>query len=78
MAYIPKDQMVAAEAADPIPRFRAQLVLAGVCSEAELDEIEESARAQVEDALATVMAAAPPPVDELDRDVYANSHNCPV
>ena len=76
MAYIPKDQMTSAEQADPVPRFRAHLASTGV-SEDELDQIEAAAQAQVEEAVATVLAAPPPPLDELDRDVYANPQNCP-
>jgi acetoin:2,6-dichlorophenolindophenol oxidoreductase subunit alpha len=78
MAYIPTEQLVAAQEADPVPRFRARLASAGICSEQELDEIEAAATAAVEEAVASVMAAPPTPVDELDRDVYANPMNCPV
>jgi TPP-dependent pyruvate/acetoin dehydrogenase alpha subunit len=78
MAYIPKEQFAAAEAADPLPRFRSWLATSGICSEPELDEIEAAAQAAVEDAVAVVTASAPTSLDELDRDVYANSHNCPV
>jgi acetoin:2,6-dichlorophenolindophenol oxidoreductase subunit alpha len=76
MAYIPKDQMAAAEQADPVPRYRAYLASTGV-SDNDLDEMEAAAQAQVEEAVATVLAAPPPPLDELDRDVYANPQNCP-
>ena len=36
MPYIPKEQLAAAMAADPVPRFRQHLIDAGVCSEDEL------------------------------------------
>jgi pyruvate dehydrogenase E1 component alpha subunit len=78
MAYIPSEQLAAAEKADPLPRFRAWLASSGICSEQELDEIEAAAQAAVEEALATVTAAPPASLDELDRDVYANPHNCPA
>ena len=78
MAYIPKEQLEAAERADPLPRFRARLLDAGECSERELDEVEEAARVEVEEALARVMAAPPPVADELDRDLYADARNCPA
>jgi pyruvate dehydrogenase E1 component alpha subunit len=77
-AYIPEEQMEAALREDPLPRFRAHLVSAGVCTEAEIDEIELVAQQQVADALAATFAAPPPTLDELERDVYANPHNCPV
>lgn len=76
MAYIPKDQMTVAEQADPVPRFRAHLASTGV-SDDDLDRIEAAAQAQVEEAVATVLASPPPSLDELDRDVYANPQNCP-
>lgn len=71
MPYIPKEQLAAAMAADPVPRFRAHLAQAGICSEDELDRIDSDALAAVESALAAVMAADAPSADELDRDVYA-------
>ena len=77
MAYIPADQMTAAQAADPVPAFRQQLADAGVSAE-ELDDMDAAADRAVEDAIATVMAAPLPPLDELERDVYADARNCPV
>jgi pyruvate dehydrogenase E1 component alpha subunit len=77
MAYIPADQMTAAQAADPVPAFRQQLADAGVSAE-ELDDMDAAADRAVEDAIATVMAAPVPPLDELERDVYADARNCPV
>jgi pyruvate dehydrogenase E1 component alpha subunit len=78
MAYIPKEQLAAAEEADPLPRFRARLVAAGTCTGEELDNMDTAAEAAVEEALATVTASPEPPLDELDRDVYANTHNVPA
>ena len=49
----------------------------GICSEDELEQIDNDAVAAVEDALATVLAAPPPSVDELDRDVYADPDQLP-
>lgn len=78
MAYISEEQLTAATEADPVPRFRSHLLAAGICSEDELDRIENDAAADVETALETVMSAPAPSVDELERDVYANPVNCPV
>ena len=78
MAYIPKEQFEAAEQSDPVPRFRSRLASSGICSEQELDEIEAAARAAVEEALSIVTAAPAASLDELDRDLYANPHNCPA
>ncbi len=78
MPYIPKDQLAAAMAADPVPRFRDHLVDAGICGEAELDSIDIEALVTVEAALKTVMSADFPSIDELDRDVYATPIKFPV
>jgi len=78
MPYIPKEQLAAAMEADPVPKFRAHLVEAGICDESELDGIDSDAVATVEAALQTVMAADSPSVDELDRDVYATPIKFPV
>ncbi len=78
MKYIPKEQFIAAQDADPIPRFRAHLATSGTCTDDELDAIEAAAVAAVEEALATVTAAPAPPLEELDRDVYADAHNIPA
>jgi len=78
MPYIPKDQLAAAMAADPVPRFRDHLAEAGICGHDELDRIDNEALATVEDALRTVMSADSPSIDELDRDVYATPNRFPV
>ena len=78
MPYIPREQLAAAMEADPVPKFRAHLVEAGLCDEAELGGIDSDAVATVEAALQTVMAADSPSVDELDRDVYATPIKFPV
>jgi pyruvate dehydrogenase E1 component alpha subunit len=77
-AYIPAEQLAKAQAADPLPTFRALLASTGVCSEDELAEIDAAAVASVEEAIATVLSAAPAAADELERDVYADPTNCPV
>ncbi|KZS72289.1 pyruvate dehydrogenase [Mycobacterium kansasii] len=78
MPYIPKDQLAAAMAADPVPRFRNYLVEAGICGEDELGSIDDDAQQQVETALRTVMSADAPSIDELERDVYATPVGFPV
>lgn len=78
MPYIPKDQLAAAMAADPVPRFRDRLAEAGVCGPDELDRIDGEALAAVETALHAVMGADAPSIDELDRDVYATPIKFPV
>jgi acetoin:2,6-dichlorophenolindophenol oxidoreductase subunit alpha len=78
MPYIPKEQLAEAMAADPVPRFRRQLIDEGLCAEDELNRIDEGALVDVEDALKAVMNAEPPPAEELDRDVYATPISYPV
>jgi acetoin:2,6-dichlorophenolindophenol oxidoreductase subunit alpha len=78
MPYIPKDQLAAAMAADPVPRFRSHLAETGVCGEDELDRIDTEALATVEAALKAVMSADSPSIDELDQDVYATPIKFPV
>jgi len=78
MPYIPKDQLEAALAADPVPRFRRHLADGGTCGEDELAGIDDEAAATVEAALQAVMSADSPTADELDRDVYATGIRFPV
>jgi TPP-dependent pyruvate/acetoin dehydrogenase alpha subunit len=78
MRYIPKDQLAAAMAADPVPRFRSHLAETGIFGEDELDRIDAAALATVETALKTVMSADSPSIDELDQDVYATPIKFPV
>ena len=70
MPYIPKEQLEAAMAADPVPRFRRQLVDDGICTDDELNGIDEGALISVEESLKAVLSAETPSADELDRDVY--------
>ncbi len=70
MAYIPPEQLQEAIAADPLPRFRARLIGDGVLSEERAAQVEAEAQGAVEDALQDVLKSAPPPLDEVDRDIY--------
>lgn len=78
MKYIPKEQLEAAKAADPVPLFRRRLLDAGVCTDDELSGVDEGALIAVEEALRSVMAAPEPTVDELARDVYATPIPFPI
>ncbi len=78
MPYIPKAQLEAAMAADPVPKFRDHLIATGTCASDELDRIDNQALATVERALGIVMSADAPSIDELDRDVYATPIKFPV
>lgn len=78
MPYIPKEQLDAAMAADPVPRFRDHLAETRICDRDELDRIDGDAAAAVEAALHIVMTADSPSIDELDQDVYATPIAFPV
>jgi pyruvate dehydrogenase E1 component alpha subunit len=78
MPYIPKEQLAEAMAADPVPRFRKRLIDDGVCSDDELNGIDEGALISVESALNAVLSAEAPSIEELDRDVYATPIRYPV
>jgi pyruvate dehydrogenase E1 component alpha subunit len=76
--YIPKDQLEAAIAADPVPRFRRYLIDNDICTDGELSGIDEGALTAVEMALKTVVDADTPSADELEKDVYATPIKFPV
>ncbi|BAL24576.1 thiamine pyrophosphate-dependent dehydrogenase E1 component subunit alpha [Azoarcus sp. KH32C] len=69
--YIPKAEMAAAMAEDPLPRYRAWLVVQGHASEAALDDIEATNAAAIEDAVEFALASPFPDESELTTDVYA-------
>jgi 2-oxoisovalerate dehydrogenase E1 component len=66
------DELKAARERWPVPRTRALLVEAGVCTEAQLAEIDDAATAEVEAAIAKAMASKVTPQAETLLDVYAD------
>jgi pyruvate dehydrogenase E1 component alpha subunit len=76
--YMPPDQLAAAEAADPIPRYRNKLLDTGVLSEAELAPIDQQAKDQVEAALQEVLASPTPGMDELEKDFFVDMKGIPA
>lgn len=74
----PKEELQAGKDAWPVPRVRAQLIEAGICSEAQLAEIEEAARVEVENAMAKALAAPATPASETLVDVYADVDDVPM
>ena len=64
--YIPKEEMAAAVAADPVPRFRAFLVENGHATDAELTDIENANAAAIEEAAKYGLASPYPDVSELE------------
>jgi TPP-dependent pyruvate/acetoin dehydrogenase alpha subunit len=69
-SYIPKEEMEAAQAKDPVPLLRARLLSDGIASEAELTAVEADFDAQIIAAVEAAYAADYPDVAELKRDVF--------
>jgi TPP-dependent pyruvate/acetoin dehydrogenase alpha subunit len=69
--YRPPEEVQSWMARDPIPRYRARLVKAGV-EEAALVQIEEGARAAVDAAAREAEASPPPDLSLVEADVWAD------
>ena len=76
--YMPPEELAAAEAADPIPRYRQRLLENGVLSEDDLAGLDREATEKVEQALREVLAAPVPPLDELEKDFFADMKGIPA
>lgn len=70
-AYMDKARKAEAMANDPVPRFRAQLIKAGIASEADLAALEADLEAQIDEAVEFALASDFPGIEELKRDVFA-------
>ena len=75
--YIPEDQLKQAIEDDPIPRFERFLAERGVADADELARIDAAAVAEIDAAIATVLASPAPPADELEIDIYADMAGIP-
>ena len=71
--YIDPDELARAEAAEPVARCRRWLEDERGMAPADLDAVEEDARARVEAALASALASEPPDADELLTDVFSST-----
>jgi 2-oxoisovalerate dehydrogenase E1 component len=69
--YRTKEEEATWKARDPIPTFAARLVEAGIVTEAEIDAIEEHVVQEIEEATEFALNSPTPPVEELERYVYA-------
>ena len=69
--YIPKEEMAAAVAKDPVPILRSRLIAEGIASEDEVAAIEAGIDAEIGAAVADAYAAEVPGLIELKRDVFA-------
>jgi len=70
--HLSKDELAAAKAAWPVPCTRALLLEQGICTEAELAQIDADARAEVKDAVEFALASAVTGESEMLLDVYAD------
>lgn len=68
--YMDKEEMKAAVAADPVPRFRTRLIAEGIATEDQLTAMEAEIEADLDAAVEFALASAFPQLDELTRDVY--------
>jgi 2-oxoisovalerate dehydrogenase E1 component len=69
--YRTKEEEAAWKARDPIPTFAARLVEAGLATEAEIDALEEQVEGEIEEATEFALGSPTPPVEEVERFVYA-------
>ena len=74
----PAEELKAGKEAWPVPRTRALLIESGILTEAQLVEIEEAARIEVETAMEKALAAPNTPASETLVDVYADVSCVPV
>jgi TPP-dependent pyruvate/acetoin dehydrogenase alpha subunit len=70
--YRTAEEVTSARSRDPLPSFRKRVTDANMLSNAELDQIERSVRADVEAAVKAALAAPQPTAEALERDVYVS------
>ena len=69
--YRTKEEEATWKARDPIPTFAARQVEAGIATEAEIDALEEQVEGAIGEATDFALNSPTPPVEELERYVYA-------
>lgn len=69
--HLNKEQLDAARQKAPIPRARSLLIERGICSVAELDDIDAIEKRAVNEALEWALTCDPADLGEVERDVYA-------
>ncbi len=72
-AYMTKQEKAEALAKDPVPAFRTRLIADGTASEAQIAAIEAEIAAQIQDAIEFALSSDMPALEELLRDVYADT-----
>lgn len=71
-SYIPKDEMAAAKAKDPVPALRQRLIDEGIATEDQLSAMEKDIGSRIAAAVDAAFAADHPDLIELKRDVFAH------
>ena len=71
MAYVDKEKLAAARGADPVARFRARLLTSAEVDESALEDIEQAALQEVNDAMQFAIDSEEAGPEELFLDVYA-------
>ena len=71
------DELTAAKTEWPVPATRQALLDAGICTAAELDDIDSSAKAEVAEAVEWAMASEITGEDEMLLDVYGDPDTVP-
>lgn len=72
-----KEELEAGRLDWPVPKTRALLIDSGICSEAELAQIDGEAAAEVAEAVAFATASDPIDEDDMFHDVYADVADVP-
>jgi pyruvate dehydrogenase E1 component alpha subunit len=70
-AYIPKEQLKSAVAAEPVPLLRAALIELGMTPVAALDEFDQRIKEELDEAVAYMKDSDFPGVAEMRRDVFS-------
>jgi pyruvate dehydrogenase E1 component alpha subunit len=71
MEYMPKEEMEAAQANDPVPAYRQRLINEGAVSEDDIAALEAAIDKEVADGAEFALASPPPDPEETYTDVYA-------
>jgi 2-oxoisovalerate dehydrogenase E1 component len=70
-AYRTKEEEAAWKARDPIPSFADWLIENSICTQEEIDNLEEQVEDAIEEATKFALNSPMPPAEELERFVYA-------
>jgi TPP-dependent pyruvate/acetoin dehydrogenase alpha subunit len=69
--YMDKGRKGRAMEADPVPRYRAQLIAESIATEGQLAGMEAAIEAAIDEAVEHALASPFPGIEELQRDVFA-------